>query len=161
MPITEARPNSVPERALVKPVNPVAGSTLVSSQTITQANPDLTIWLGTTSDAVETELLLSDSTRLSIEIGQTLSFKGVAAIYDNTNDKSAQYLVEGVFLRDTSGTVAQIDYPVIFRNAFDTGMDAVLVKIEADDTNKAVVIKVTGIAATDISYNITGVASVV
>lgn len=155
MPIIKGRRNSVAERFEIKPRNPVSGSTIISNTTIA-ASDELTTWSGTTSDAVETEIFLDGTTdRLLIASDQVITFKGHANIYNSTDNTAAIYLIEGCFLNN-AGTTAQIDYPLVFKSSFDTGMDSTEIKIEADNTNDAVIFKVTGLASKTINWKISG-----
>jgi hypothetical protein len=109
----------------------------------------------TTTDATTTQLtcdggLPSAETRINIDDDSAYVFSAlVVGRATATNDVSAGYKIEGVIDRN-AGTVAFVGTPVVTVLAEDNAAwDCVAA---ADNTNKALLINVTGAAATNIRW---------
>ncbi len=110
-------------------------------------------WQGQTTDVVETELYLhgdSDNRCVVLE-NSVIAFEIRVSAYDSTNNKAFHEKIEGTILRDGSDNTSiegTNDTTVITNTTSGTPA----VSVEADDTNEALVVKVTGLASTTIDW---------
>lgn len=103
----------------------------------------------TTTDATQTELFLDGTgNRMFIESGSTWVFEG-QVVGRSSGGASAGYRFRGV-IDNNAGTTSMVSPPTVEVIAEDVG--AWDVAIEADNTNDALVIKVTGAASTNIRW---------
>lgn len=108
-------------------------------------------WYKQTSDENEVEIFLAEisDARFTISAKSSLTFTiHIAAMRSNYTGVAA-YKFEGCITRDDSNntTLEALTKTVIFED--DANWDAT---VEADDTNEALIIKVTGVAATSIQW---------
>lgn len=125
------------------------GEVALSSSLGTQTSI-MNYWGQTTNDT-EREIFSagSDNKRVSVASGSTLAFTAYLVGRRSTGTQSAAYKFEGVIKND-GGTTAFVGTPVkTVMGEDDAAWDA---NMEADNTNNALVFKVTGAAATTIRW---------
>lgn len=102
-----------------------------------------------TTDGAQTEIFLdASSNRITIASGRTVTFDILIAARSTTGS-SAGYQIYGV-IENVSGTTALIG--AITKTVLGEDVAAWDATTEADDTNDALVIKVTGAASTTIRW---------
>ncbi len=114
-------------------------------------------WAGVTNDEVQTEVFLGKVTnaRFTVRAKSALAFTGtvVASTEATTGVPNLvkAWKVEGLIKRDADGntTIVSITHAVIAQDAGAAAWDAVF---SADDGNEALILKVTGAAATAIQW---------
>jgi hypothetical protein len=112
-----------------------------------------------TTDATQTELSISGAapaaaTRMAIASDATYTFSGlVTARRTDVDDESAGWEIKGV-IDNNAGTTALVG-SVTVTALGDDSSGTWLVAVEADNTNDALVIKVTGEAAKTIRWGAT------
>lgn len=114
------------------------------------AQTSIYVLRGETTDSTQTEIFLDghqQSERINIADGQTLAFDFLIAARSDGN-QSAGYQGSGV-IENYSGTVSLVGYAVTMEIEDNTAWS---ISISADDTNDALVIKVTGASSTDIRW---------
>jgi len=107
-----------------------------------------------TTDDTEIEMFLNgvSNQRLTLyDTDQVISFDGKVIVADYTNNKSAKWTINGLIVRH-GGTTAFVGTPSVTQDFYDAGMDSCAVAVVADDTNDALAIKVTGLAATTLRW---------
>lgn len=106
-----------------------------------------------TTNATQTTLL-ADTTNYVIPADTTWAFSVLIAARSDESDgnDSAIYKIEGGLTRDESNNTAIVGSVTVTTIAEDAGAAAWDVTAEADDTNEALAIKVTGEAATNIRW---------
>ena len=108
-----------------------------------------------TTDATQTTLQ-ANATDLIIPADTTWAFSAlVAARSDETDgNEQAAWEIKGLLGRDESSNTAMVGTPVVTQLAASTNAiaDGWAVVVEADDTNEALALKVTGFAATNIRW---------
>lgn len=114
-------------------------------------------WNGKTSNNTPTELFLFGvaSERCVLLAKSMVTFQiYVSAINSLTVAQGAAYRIEGAIRRDDSNNTVFVGVPTIFIIGEDNpDWNA---KVEADNTNDALVVKVTGVAATSIDWHAAG-----
>ena len=122
-----------------------------------------TIWEGTTTDATQTEIYLNGvaSSRESVAANSTKGFLITLTARDDTNNASKRWRIEGAIQRDGSNNTALVSTPVGSIVAESASATAWLQSVEADDTNEALIIKVTGEAGKTIQWLAKGKRDVV
>ena len=127
------------------------GGTTVITQAGEVESQDI-VWTGTTSDATETEIFLGGETdsRYTLTASSTEILHCIAIAKDGTNTKTWEIKV--TFVRDGSSNSSMVfqDIKILAEDTLDVSL-----VFEADDTNEAAIVKVTGIAATTISWKVT------
>ena len=110
---------------------------------------------GTTTDATETEIYVNgvSGSRISIASGHCYTFRvQVSALRTETSTECAGYTIEGV-IKNASGTTSLVGGTVVTSlGEDDSTWD---VQAYADDTNDALIIKVTGAASKTINWKAT------
>ena len=116
------------------------------------AGPSGTTLSGTTANNTQTEIFVDGvaSSRMTIATNTTLMFSAMVAARSAT--ESAGYKIEGVIKND-GGTTSLVGTAVktVFAEE-DTAWD---ITVEADDTNDALVFKVTGDSADSVVWEVT------
>jgi len=115
----------------------------------------LAVVRATTTDATQTDLAGGDgSSRLTIPADTAWAFSALVVGRSNEADgnDSAAYRLEGLLARDESNNTAIVGSVTKTVIAESAGAAAWDVTAEADDTNEALAIKVTGEAATNIRW---------
>ena len=102
-----------------------------------------------TANSTQTEMFLDGSSaRMTIASGRTLVFE-IQVIARSSGNTSAAYLIKGA-LDNNGGTTSFLNTPIVEVLGEDVGSwDAT---VEADNTNDALVLKVTGAASTTIRW---------
>lgn len=152
--ITKGRARSVSRRMLFKNVGGInvgrsggAGVTATAEETIE--------WTGTkNNDATETELYLNglSGDRLTLDVEQILHFNYYAVITDTSNLESVVLEFTGIVKRDSSNNVALVGQ--IFRRIFLQEFSGWDINFEADNTNKALIVKATGVTGKILQFHV-------
>ncbi len=103
-----------------------------------------------TSNAVETEVFLDNSSeRITVATNSAIAFETLIVAKEVSDSNAAGYKISGIIANNggTTALVGSITKTVLGESV--AGWDAT---IEADDTNDALVIKVTGTASNDIQW---------
>ena len=98
-----------------------------------------------TTDSTQTEMWAAGSSgqRINIRPQSHFAFKGIIVARNDADNEGMSWEVKGMIKRDASGNTSLVGTPTITEIAKD-GTLSWSVSIEADDTNDALVIKVTG-----------------
>lgn len=103
----------------------------------------------TTTDGTQTEMFLdASSLRLTLASGRTLVFEIQVAARSSSNT-SAAYLIKGA-IDNNSGTTSFLNAPIV--EVLGEDVSAWDATVQADDTNDALVLKVTGAASTTVRW---------
>ena len=115
-------------------------------------------WFAETADATPVEIFLGGTSnqRATVLVNSAYMFSIQVIAYDNTNTTGMTFKIEGGIRRGAS-TVALIGTPVVTTISQD-GTPGWSVAATADDTNKALILTVTGASAT-IRWNAMGILS--
>jgi len=112
-----------------------------------------------TTDNTQTEMFMNEmftneifTNRLTIVAQSAYMFTVQVAAYNQTDHKRAGYFLTGVIGRDNSNNTSLTGL-VSKQEWEDTGMEACDVSVEADDTNEALIIKVTGLTGKTIRWH--------
>lgn len=92
------------------------------------------------------------SARLTIPAQSCWSFKIRLSAYNSTDGIGAAWTINGGIRRDNANNTALLGTPTVTQYA-DTSMASAAVSVTADDTNEALQIQVTGIAAKTIRWH--------
>jgi hypothetical protein len=112
-------------------------------------------WYGTTLNSTQTELYLGgvSANRCTILSNSAVLFKIDVIAQKSDGAQAAGYIIDGVIKND-GGTTSFTGTPTIrIIGEDDPAWSAI---VEADDTNDALVVKVTGVAGTTISWHVAG-----
>lgn len=115
-------------------------------------------WNGQTSNDTQTEIYLRglSSERATLRsTDQVVPFDLVVAAGDYTGNEGARFTIKGL-IQSHGGTTSFVGTPSVVQDFADTGLSSTSVAVEADDTNDALVVKVTGVAATTIKWTAIG-----
>lgn len=121
------------------------------TETIKKAQTSYVVSACETTDATQTEMFIGDVTnaRISIPSGQTYLFDILIVGRSITNSDGGGYRIEGV-IENTSGTTALVGS--ITKTVLAEDNASWDVTAEADNTNDALAIKVTGVSSHDIRW---------
>lgn len=120
-----------------------------SFATAGDAQASMYVLRATTSNATQTEMFLDGSAaRMTVASGRTLVFE-IQVVARSSGNTSAAYLIKGA-IDNNSGTTSFLNAPIVEVLGEDvSSWDAT---VQADDTNDALVLKVTGAASTTIRW---------
>lgn len=108
-------------------------------------------WAGDTTDAVAKEILCGGiaAQRCTIRAKSVLAYRITVTAIDSTYASTAMYTFEGIIKRDAANNTTMVlcNKTVLFETV--AGWDA---NVTADDVNEALIITVTGAAATTIQW---------
>ncbi len=112
-------------------------------------------WYGNTTDATPAEILLGGtaSQRCTVLANSAFMFSILVVARDNVGNVVSSWRLEGCIKRDGSSNTALVGVVTKTLTAQDAGAVTWDVAATADDTNEALVITVTGAAATTIRWN--------
>lgn len=112
-------------------------------------------WYGDTANATPTEILLGGtaSQRLTVLAKSAFMFSILVVARDDTNNVVSSWKLEGCIKRDASNNTALVGAVTKTVTAQDAGAAAWDIAATADDTNEALILTVTGAAATTIRWN--------
>ena len=112
-------------------------------------------WKGWTLNATAKELFLGGiSSRFLIPFNSTYAFEMTCLAVNNTTG-AAKMVTRNGLIKNVAGTTSLVGTPTNVTVAQDSTMSGVAFAVTADNTNDALVVTVTGLASTDIMYNIT------
>ena len=134
--------------------NAIASSFALGGGTAAGVNQTYIVPLGkTTANATPTVLDILDTAtnRPVLPAKAAWHFRGMCIAYGPTYKASA-WSIEGVIVRDGSNDTRIVGTPTITLIAQDTEMSGCAVTATADNTNEALAITVTGLAATSIRW---------
>lgn len=122
-----------------------------------------TVWEGTTADENQTEIFLEGvaSSRESVAANSSKGFIITLTARDNTNNDTKRWRIEGAVQRDGSDNTTLVSTPMGAIVAESSGAATWAQSVEADDTNEALVIKVTGEAGKTVQWVAKGKLDVV
>ena len=102
-----------------------------------------------TANGTQTEMFLDGSSaRMTIASGRTLVFE-IQVVARSSGNTSAAYLIKGA-IDNNSGTTSFLNAPIV--EVLGEDVSAWDATVQADDTNDALVLKVTGAASTTIRW---------
>jgi hypothetical protein len=121
------------------------------------------VWNGSTADDTETEIFLGGvlNSRESVSPSSTKGFLITLTARDNANNESKRWRIEGAVQRDGSDNTSLVSAPMGAIVAESAGALAWAQSVEADDTNEALIIKVTGEIGKTITWLAKGKLDVV
>jgi hypothetical protein len=113
-------------------------------------------WYGNTTNATQTELFLGGeaSVRCVLLPKSAIKFNIDVIALKSNGTQGASYRIEGIIRRDNVDNVVFVGTPTIFIIGEDDPTWSAIV--EADATNKALVVKATGVAGTTITWHAAG-----
>ena len=103
-----------------------------------------------TTDAVPTEVLLSDTTRIDIPQNSTSMFK--ATVVCSSDSATASFVVRGVINHNSGGTIQLVGTNIL--EILADSADNWNVDLTADSTNNSLNVTVTGSAATVVDWTL-------
>ena len=109
-------------------------------------------YTGQTADATPKEIFQADGTRFAIAHDATYRLRGTAIAQDTTTIDSKEWSFS-VLIKNVDGTVSIVDYTAPSSADDDASLSACTIALTADDTNDALAVTVTGIAATTINWS--------
>jgi hypothetical protein len=119
------------------------------------AQTSMFVLRNTTANATQTELFLNGSSaRLTLATGRTMTFDILFAARETAGGSvgaAAGFQVRGV-ISNVGGTTALVGSPTTTALGADAAAATWTVAAQADNTNKALAIKVTGAASTTIRW---------
>lgn len=114
-----------------------------------EAQASMYVLRASTANSTQTEMFLDGlSARMTIASGRTLVFE-IQVVARSSGNTSAAYLIRGA-IDNNGGTTSFLNAPIVqVLGEDDSAWDAT---VEADNTNDALVLKVTGAASTTIRW---------
>jgi hypothetical protein len=114
-------------------------------------------WYGETTDGTETEIMCGGESgkRFTIEASSAYVFHLHAVARASGGDVKA-WTIDGCIKRDGSGNTSLVGTPTVTVIGNDAGASAWDIAVEADDASEALIVKVTGAAATTIHWAVSG-----
>lgn len=105
-----------------------------------------------TADATATELFLDGaSLKLTLATNQTLAFRATVVASTSLGADVASWEITGL-IRNNNGTVALVGTPTVTQVGVSAGASTWVLAVTADNTNKALILTVTGVIATNIRW---------
>jgi len=113
------------------------------------AQASMYVLRASTTNSTQTEMFLDGlSARMTLASGRTLVFE-IQVIARSSGNTSAAYLIKGA-LDNNGGTTSFLNAPIV--EVLGEDVSAWDATVQADDTNDALVLKVTGAASTTIRW---------
>jgi hypothetical protein len=110
-------------------------------------------YTGQTTNATPKEIFQIDGTRFAIAHDATFRLRGTAVAQDATTIDSKEWSFS-ILIKNVDGTVSIVDYTAPTSADDDASLSACTIALTADDTNDALAVTVTGIAATTINWSL-------
>jgi hypothetical protein len=126
----------------------LGNTTSTSDATNPSLNGEKIAWQGTTTNATITEIFLRgvSSNRCVLQANNVLSFRGQCVAYRSNYTGSARWSIEGLIKRNNGNNTTFVGVTATLTHSDGTGNTLVLT-IDADDTNEALRVQVTGNAS--------------